>query len=159
MPLFHALFLELGGHVFGAAKIAEQYPYLEENGILDELIPKKTPILLAKWFVHTCSSNLLLGMRHDSPHITFVGWNLIYYDELTTQMLSEYHLQSRGSKSSNLCGVSCTWPQTSRIRVVAETVLFADFSILGFRPGLSQSSHMDRGRGASFISRLWNQCF
>mmetsp|Transcript_17528 Transcript_17528/g.56523 ORF Transcript_17528/g.56523 Transcript_17528/m.56523 type:complete len:88 (-) Transcript_17528:499-762(-) len=31
------------------AKIGEQYPYLEDNDLLDELIPKKEPMIIAKW--------------------------------------------------------------------------------------------------------------
>jgi hypothetical protein len=34
-------------------KISDQFPYLEENGVLEVLMPKKTPIFLAKWYVNT----------------------------------------------------------------------------------------------------------
>jgi predicted RNA-binding protein (TIGR00451 family) len=34
-----------------AASIAEQYPWLEQNGVLDVLIPKKEPLFVAKWCV------------------------------------------------------------------------------------------------------------
>jgi hypothetical protein len=32
-----------------AAAVSEQYPWLEENGVLDVLIPKKEPLFVAKW--------------------------------------------------------------------------------------------------------------
>ncbi len=32
-----------------AASIAEQYPWLVEHGVLDLLIPKKDPMMVAKW--------------------------------------------------------------------------------------------------------------
>jgi predicted ribosome-associated RNA-binding protein Tma20 len=34
-----------------AAAISEQYPWLDENGVLDVLIPKKEPMFVAKWCV------------------------------------------------------------------------------------------------------------
>lgn len=33
-----------------AAAISEQYPWLEQNGVLDVLIPKKEPLIVAKWW-------------------------------------------------------------------------------------------------------------
>jgi hypothetical protein len=32
-----------------AASVSQQYPWLEENGVLDVLIPKKEPMFVAKW--------------------------------------------------------------------------------------------------------------
>lgn len=32
----------------GAAKVVELYPYLEETGIIDEIVPKKEQAALAK---------------------------------------------------------------------------------------------------------------
>jgi len=31
------------------AKIAEQYPQLEADGVLDELVPKKANVIVVKW--------------------------------------------------------------------------------------------------------------
>lgn len=28
----------------------ESYPYLESTGLIDELIPKKEPVIVAKWY-------------------------------------------------------------------------------------------------------------
>jgi hypothetical protein len=39
------------------AKIADQFPFLTENEILDELIPKKAAMYIAKW----CGSSAAWG--------------------------------------------------------------------------------------------------
>jgi len=35
--------------VASAAKLGEQFPTLEDSGVLDELIPKKDKLVIAKW--------------------------------------------------------------------------------------------------------------
>jgi len=44
------------------SSIAEQYPYLAEHGILDELIPKKEPLFVAK-----CSNYMQVACLHGVP--------------------------------------------------------------------------------------------
>jgi hypothetical protein len=51
-----------------AASVAEQYPYLAEHGILDELIPKKEPLFVAKWWV-----NISIWLQQGA---TFTEWAL-----------------------------------------------------------------------------------
>mmetsp|Transcript_12804 Transcript_12804/g.24315 ORF Transcript_12804/g.24315 Transcript_12804/m.24315 type:complete len:185 (+) Transcript_12804:223-777(+) len=66
------------------AKIAEQYPYLEENGILDELIPKKTPILLAK-----CPGHMGMVVVENEP-LFFNNRDGLYFP--TLRLLHKYPL-------------------------------------------------------------------
>lgn len=34
-----------------AASLCEQYPYLEETGLIDDFVPKKGALNIAKWYV------------------------------------------------------------------------------------------------------------
>eukprot|EP00877_Chromochloris_zofingiensis_P012007 jgi/Chrzof1/705/Cz01g25150.t1 len=50
------------------SSIAQQYPYLDETGVLNLLIPKKEPMYIAKWCVHQHSaSSHCFPMQQSGP--------------------------------------------------------------------------------------------
>mmetsp|Transcript_38723 Transcript_38723/g.65195 ORF Transcript_38723/g.65195 Transcript_38723/m.65195 type:complete len:185 (+) Transcript_38723:244-798(+) len=65
-------------------KIADQFPYLEENGILDILLPKKTPMHLAK-----CPGHISLVVMDNEP-LFFGNRDGLYFP--TLRLLHKYPL-------------------------------------------------------------------
>ncbi|KAK3249333.1 hypothetical protein CYMTET_41237 [Cymbomonas tetramitiformis] len=65
-------------------KIAEQFPYLEDNGILDQLMPKKMPIYVAK-----CAGHIGLVVVDNQP-LFFNNRDGVYFP--TLRLLMRYPL-------------------------------------------------------------------
>jgi PUA domain protein len=68
-------------------KISDQFPYLEDNGVLDVLMPKKTPIFLAK-----CPGHMGLVIVDNEP-LFFNDRDGNYYP--TLRLLHKYPLMMK----------------------------------------------------------------
>lgn len=58
-----------------AASICEEYPYLEETGVIELLIPKKESVFVGKWCVPF--------MSHTAPDNSLSGFTTPYYQPTT----------------------------------------------------------------------------